>query len=198
MEYISKNTRLKAILMMLLLASMVFFLGSCRSKKKLVEATEVKIEEAISVSETETILNDIVKDSVAVSETTTLITNNDESIDVETDDPEKEVTVTKEEKDGKTIWTGTNVKNLKITKNDNTTKIEDSTAITENPVDKAKIVSEKEKTTEVKIDFSKENKKIDIKSTSTWVSMGVGVTILLAVLLIIYLLYRKYRDKLPF
>ena len=198
MEYISKNTRLKAILMMLLLASMVFFLGSCRSKKKLVEATEVKIEEAISVSETETILNDIVKDSVAVSETTTLITNNDESIDVETDDPEKEVTVTKEEKDGKTIWTGTNVKNLKITKNDNTTKIEDSTAITENPVDKTKIVSEKEKTTEVKIDFSKENKKIDIKSTSTWVSMGVGVTILLAVLLIIYLLYRKYRDKLPF
>ncbi len=181
----------------LLTALILISLTSCRSKKKVVEKEAMTIETVEAVKISESIQMDIVEDSLVISNTETIITNNDESIDIETADPDKEVTLTKEEKNGKTVWTGKNVKNLSISKNNNTTKKVDSSTVKVTKIDSSKYEREEVSNTEVNIDFSKDKKNINIKSTNIWVSIAIGIAIILAVLLIIYLLYKRYRDKIP-
>lgn len=176
---------------------MVTCASSCRSKKKMVQKEAITLERTQAVMVDETVLFDITKDSIANTATETITTNKDETIDVETADTEKEVTITKEEKDGKVIWTGTNVKKLSLSKNDNTTKEKDTTNVKLSEIDKSKVNKKETTNTEVTIDFSKDSKNLNIKSTNAWVSIAIGISIVLAVMLIIYLLYRKYRDKLP-
>lgn len=197
MEYTSRYVRIKAIAMLLLLATMVLVLGGCRSKKKLVEKQDVAIEAIEALEVSESVQMAIKKDSTAFINTETIITNNDETIDVETADTEKEVTITKEEKDGKTVWTGTNVKKLTVSKNDNTATIIDSSKVKVTQVDSSTYNRQEKSNTKLKIDFSETNKKIEVESANVWVSIAIWIILIIAALIALYSLYKKYRNKLP-
>ena len=172
---------MRKIAMLLVLTALVLLFG-CKSKHKVVEKQAFSVErvEAITVSELTEM--DI--------KTETITTNNDESIDIETADPDKEVTVTKEEKDGKTTWTATNVKNLSVSKNDNTT--------TEKTEDNTVIDTETRAETELEIDFSETNRNVKIKGNSFWLNVAIPLLLIAILIYVIWRLYKKYRNKLPF
>jgi len=128
--------------MMVLLASMVFFLGSCGGKKKLTQRAEYSSE----IAKVETVNEITQKDIETKKETNSAKkvekVQESENFEAETSDPTKPASVKKTEKNGETVWEFENIKNFKTGNEKRSETTKDTLSETESKNDKSKTTKE--------------------------------------------------------
>ena len=165
-------------------------LSGCKIKHKTVEKERVNTEVTQTKKVSETSLQDTRTDSESSSKVVTLTTNNNESIQAESNGSESGVQITKEVVRNKTIWTGSGVKSLKIVAEDQKQSKVDTNSVTKNVVTNIQDQKSEDLLTKKKTESSSRNTDSKVFAMNTFVSIGIGLAII--VFVILAFLYWKY------
>jgi hypothetical protein len=183
MERIAKVT-FKILLIGLSLFLLWLTFSCAGSKSKLIQKTQFSTEIAKVERVSELSQNDIQTDLMLNASSQTLTTNENENVEADIDDPSKEFELNSETKDGKTKYSGKNIKNLKVVNEKETKKSKDTTSLNQSEIDRSKSSKDTEASTDIDTSGNGEiiNKQKDGKFPWWWL-----IVIVLAIIVYIWI-----------
>lgn len=185
-----KNPPSKVTKCIMILFIIFIFHGlvSCKTKQKTTEREKEKIVSTLQEKSIDKTILDIKTDSFAKKGSSHIFTNENQSLELTQADPNKKIIV-EDEKGNKLHITGANAV-LKNNKETSTKK--DTSNVAVSKTDKSKLDKSKETKTSDKKESSKRNTNSDVKTTSIWMWVTIGLVAIVIIGLVVF------KKQIPF